>query len=185
MTKSTNIRKCNMRIKKPAQHLPSHTAPGGARQASPSTFISGESRIPDAGSSPSGFLGFPGAAAGAENQATYMVLAQALGAQSNSHEGAGLLAVPHSGNPEVVLERMANLSNTDIEVAKEFVGDNHSFANDSFEGAVNNLLDGSFNAEVEGVTVPAVKALAASLAKGPKSMVVKGNLNGVAFLADL
>ena len=114
-----------------------------------------------------------------------MVLAQALGAQSNSHEGAGLLAVPHSGNPEVVLERMANLSNTDIEVAKEFVGDNHSFANDSFEGAVNNLLDGSFNAEVEGVTVPAVKALAASLAKGPKSMVVKGNLNGVAFLADL
>ena len=162
-----------------------HTAPGGAREPESASFVAGESRISDNSAAATGFLGFPGAAAGADNQGAFVVLAKALGGQSFSYEGAGLLALPTGSDPKSALAKLSGLSNLDIELAKEVVDSEQAFANDNFDSVVDGLLDGSFHVKVNEVSVPAVKALAASLAKGPKSMVVKGNLNGVDFLADL
>jgi len=162
-----------------------YTAPGGAREPEPASFVAGESRISDNGAAATGFLGFPGAASGADNQGAFAVLAKALGGQSFSYEGAGLLALPTGSDPKSALAKLSGLSNLDIELAKEVIDSEQAFANDNFDSVVDGLLDGSFHVKVNEVSVPAVKALAASLAKGPKSMVVKGNLNGVDFLADL
>lgn len=162
-----------------------YTAPGGAQQASDSAFVPGETRLSDNSKAPCGFIGFPGAAAGSADQSAALVLATAINGKSFSYEGAGLFALPTGSNPKAALERLTNLSNSDIEMAKEIVQTKVAFENDCFDGAVTNILNGSFNAKLNEVSVPAVKALASKMAKGPKSMIVSGNLNGVDFLADL
>lgn len=161
-----------------------YTAKGGERIASDSSFVAGESRIPSA-NSPSGFIGFPGASIGSESAAAYEILAKITGGVSKNYEGAGLFAIPHTGNGSDVVKALSNISDDDINNAKEICANQHAFDNDNFEGAVENMLNNTFNVDFSAVQNAAVKNLAASLVKGPKSMVTEGRLEGADFLADL
>lgn len=80
---------------------------------------------------------------------------------------------------------MATISDDDINNARELLAVEHAFNNDHFDGAVENMLNGSFNVDFSNVQTAAVRNLAQSLAKGPKSMVTEGNLANADFLADL
>ena len=159
-----------------------YTAPGGARDAGVAVFVPGESRIPS-GALPSGMLGFPGAAAGAANAGAYAILAQAIGAQSLQYEGAGLFALPFTC-PKAALARLSDLSDNQLDAAREISESCHAIDSDSFDGAVGQMLTGSFGMSFSASN-DEVRALAASLLKGPKSMVVEGQLGATPFLAEL
>lgn len=164
--------------------LAAYTAKGGARVASSSQFVSSESRIPTSAAA-SGWVGFPGAANGSEQSLALDILAKATGGKSCTYEGAGLFAVPHSGNPAAQIKNMLSLSDDEINYARDVVSNEHSFAADDFDGAVTKMLNGNFSADYKNVSNSAVKEAAAALAKGPKSLVVEGSLSGSDHLSDL
>jgi len=162
--------------------IAAYTAPGGARDAGNAAFIPGESRVPS-GALPSGMLGFPGAAIGAANVGAYAILAQAVGGQSLQYEGAGLFALPFTC-PKAALNSLSNLSDAQIDAAREIAESVHAMNSDSFDGAVGQMLNGSFGASFAASNAD-VKALAGALVKGPKSMVAEGQLGATPFLAEL
>jgi len=160
-----------------------YSAPGAASAAPAATFVSGESRQNTSGAV-KGLVGFPGAASGSSDVAAYAVLAAAVGGESHCYEGAGLLAVPTS-DPVATVAAVAGLSDAAIEAAKVDAAVNHAFAGNTIGGAVSQSLNGTAGADIAGVSTAAVKSLAANLAKGPKSLAVKGDLSNCAFVSEL
>lgn len=160
-----------------------YSAPGAASAAPAATFVSGESRQNTSGAV-KGVVGFPGAASGSGDVAAYAVVAAAVGGESHCYEGAGLLAVPTS-DPAATVAAIAGLSDAAIEAAKVDAAVNHAFAGNTIGGAVGQSLNGTAGADIAGVSTAAVKSLAANLAKGPKSLAVKGDLSNCAFVSEL
>merc|ERR1712071_704403 len=155
----------------------------GVSDAQAATFVSGESRQNTSGAV-KGVVGFPGAASGSGDVAAYAVVAAAVGGESHCYEGAGLLAVPTS-DPAATVAAIAGLSDAAIEAAKVDAAVNHAFAGNTIGGAVGQSLNGTASADIAGVSTAAVKSLAANLAKGPKSLAVKGDLSNCAFVSEL
>jgi ubiquinol-cytochrome c reductase core subunit 2 len=158
-----------------------YSAEGAATSAPASRFASGEFRNNTSGAV-SGFVGFPSAGAGEAGQAAHEILAAAMGGVCHTYEGAGLMAVPTS-DPAATVAKMASLSDAEIEAAKEAAHVNASFAGNTFSGAVGQALSGGvmdYN-----VSVADVKALAAKLSKGKKSLAVSGDLSNCPFVSEL
>lgn len=162
-----------------------HSCPAGGKAAAPvSTFVSGEVRIAGKGQA-TGFVGFPAAPAGSADAAGFKVLAAATGGSYHSYESAGLFALPTGADVKGSIAAMTKLSNIEIECAIEEATVAHNFEAATVSGAVSQALSGSSNADFKKVTVSSVKSLTASLAKGPKSLAISGNLDGVPFVSEL
>lgn len=155
------------------------TSSGAASVAPAASFVSGEYRNQTSGAV-SGFVGFPGAAAGAANQGAYMALAHALGGASHSYEGAGLVAVPTS-DPAATVAAMAGLTAEAAQASIEAVSIDSAFASNTFAGAVAAELSGAYVAP----SAADVVALAKSLAGGKKSLAVSGDLSNCPFVSEL
>ena len=80
---------------------------------------------------------------------------------------------------------MTKIGDLALEYAIEEAATNHQFQAATVSGAVAQALDGSAGADFSKVTVASVRSLAASLAKGKKSLAISGNLDGVPFVSEL
>jgi len=162
-----------------------HSCPTGAKMAAPaSTFVSGEVRIAGKGSA-TGFVGFPAAPAGSADAAAFKVLAAATGGSFHSYENAGLFALPTGADVKGSIADMTKLSTVAIECAIEEATVGHRLQAATVSGAVSQALSGTTDADFNKVTVASVKSLAASLAKGPKSLAISGHLENVPFVSEL
>lgn len=159
-----------------------YASEGGASAAPACRFVSGEYRNNTSGAV-SGFVGFPSAGAGAADQAAHNILAHAMGGAVHSYEGVGLMAIPTS-DPAATVQKLANLSDSVIQAAKEDCHANAAFAANTFNGAVSQALNGSSGLDYN-VSVADVKALAQKLAKGKKSLAVSGDLSNCPFVSEL
>lgn len=155
---------------------------GGASAAPASRFVSGEYRNNTSGPV-SGVVGFPSAAAGAADQAAHNILATAMGGAVHSYDGCGLMSVPTS-DPAATVSKLANLSDAEIQAAKEDCHANAAFAANTFAGAVSQSLNGSSGMDYN-VSVADIKAAANKLAKGKKSLAVSGDLSNCPFVSEL
>jgi len=155
---------------------------GGASAAPASRFVSGEYRNNTSGPV-SGFVGLPSAAAGAPDQAAHNILAHAMGGAVHSYDGCGLMSIPTS-DPAATVSKLANLSDAEIQTAKEDCHANAAFAANTFAGAVSQSLSGSSGMDYN-VSVADIKALAGKLAKGRKSLAVSGDLSNCPFVSEL
>lgn len=156
---------------------------GGANVAPAASFVSGEYRNHTSGAV-SGFVGFPGAAAGGANQAACAIIAEAMGGASHSYEGAGLVAIPTS-DPAATVAALGALSADAIEAAKEACAVGHAFSANTFSGAVGQALSGAAGLDFGACSTADVQAVAASLAKGAKSLAVSGDLSSCPFVSEL
>jgi len=155
---------------------------GGASAAPASRFVSGEFRNNTSGPV-SGFVGLPSAAAGAADQAAHNILAHAMGGAVHSYDGCGLMSIPTS-DPAATVSKLANLSDAEIQSAKENCHADAAFAANTFSGAVSQSLNGSSGMDYN-VSVADVKALASKMAKGSKSLAVSGDLSNCPFVSEL
>jgi len=155
---------------------------GGASAAPASRFVSGEYRNNTSGAV-SGCVGFPAAAAGSADQAAHNIIAHAMGGAVHSYEGCGLLSVPTS-DPAATVAQLAGLSDAALQAAKEDCHANAAFAANTFSGAVSQALTGA-SALDYNVSVADIKAAAAKLAKGKKSLAVSGDLSNCPFVSEL
>jgi len=175
-----------------------YTSSGGEMVAEKETFISSETRIPtdidqtsNQGSEPnpraheaSGWVGFPGVAAGARDALAYDILAAACDGRSANYSDNGLFAIKHNGDAKKRIAAMANVSDDDINWARESLSNSHAFECNTFNGAVKNIINKSYLADYTNVSNADVKSLGQSLAKGPKSLIVEGRLSGTDFLSE-
>ena len=93
------------------------------------------------------------------------------------------MAIPTS-DPAATVQKLANLSDSVIQAAKEDCHANAAFAANTFNGAVSQALNGSSGLDYN-VSVADVKALAQKLAKGKKSLAVSGDLSNCPFVSEL
>jgi len=157
---------------------------GAKTQAPTSAFVSGEVRIAGKGNA-TGFVGFPADPAGGADIANFKALAVATKGHYNSYENAGLFALPTGADVKAAISNMTKIGDLALEYAIEEAAVNHQFQAATVSGAVAQALDGSAGADFSKVTVASVRSLAASLAKGKKSLAINGNLDGVPFVSEL
>ena len=93
------------------------------------------------------------------------------------------MSIPTS-DPAATISKLANLSEAEIQTAKEDCHANAAFAANTFSGAVSQALNGS-SAMDYNVSVADIKSLASKLAKGRKSLAVSGDLSNCPFVSEL
>lgn len=147
-------------------------------------FVSGEHRVNTHDGGVSGYVGFPGCAVGDENSGAAIILCHLLGGVSLNYEGAGLIAL-NTSDPSGTVASLKNLDDVAIAQATLEAAVAHAHAATSPSGAASQAINGTLGANLSSVSASDVQALAAKMAKGPKSLSIQGDLNGVAMLSQL